>query len=323
MQHMKKTLVLFAVIGIAAIAAWQWWWHEASPAPLPPGASVVDPQRPPQGQPASNVIATAADSSEWARRYTARKNAVDVESVTRTFKEASDCLRYHAARHGLNSFLHDERLDDLSKETLATLKDLDADLRRSLSIVRQSEAFCIGSNPDTLAQVYIDAILTAALMGSPDAQSCFVIDQDSAPSETMSNSAEWATFLENRYLKNAPIFMQNALERSDPYVAGRALYQYIAAPPVDRPSTLEKMTKADPYLTWRAARLASLRALPDQRMRLEHRLALFKEENFLQPDDIKRADTWARETYERDFAGQPPLNLDSMAPCYSSPDLAP
>jgi hypothetical protein len=139
----------------------------------------------------------------------------------------------------------------------------------------------------------------------------------------MSQSADWRAFLRNRYLKYAPIFMQSALERGDPYVADWALYQYIASPPVDRPSTLQEIPKADPYLTWQAARLASLRALPDQRKRLEDWLAQLKEQNLLQPDDINRADAWARETYEQDFAGQPPLNLDSATSCYSSPDLAP
>jgi hypothetical protein len=168
MQHMKKLLVLFTVVGIAAIVGWQWWRHEVSPAPLPPVTDVVVPQKTPQGQPAPHVI-TTVDTSEWARRYAARKKAVDVESVTRTFKEASDCLLYHAARHELNNFVTDERLDDLSKETLAALKDLDATTSRTLWIARQTEALCIGSNPDALAQVYMDALLTAALMGNPDA----------------------------------------------------------------------------------------------------------------------------------------------------------
>jgi hypothetical protein len=324
MQHMKKLLVLFTVIGlIAAIVVWQWERHEAKPTSLPAGAGVVAPQQQPQGQPAANATVTTADTSEWARRYAARKNVVDVESVTRTFKEAVDCLAYHSARRGLRSVLNDERLDDLSKDTLVTLQGIDADLSRGLSFVRQTEAFCIGSNPDTLEQVYVDAIFTAALMGNPDAQSCFVINQESAPWESASRSAAWAAFLENRYLKYAPVFMQSALERGDPYVAKTALYQYIAGPPVDFPSTLEKMSKADPYLVWRVARLASLRSLPEQRKFLENGLALFKEQNLLQPDDIKRADDWANATYERDFAGQPPINLDSSPQCYSSPDLAP
>ena len=248
-------------------------------------------------------------------------NANDVESLTRSFKEANDCLLYHAARHELNAILNDERLDDLSKETLATLENVDATSSRYLWIARKTEPFCIGSNQDALAQVYIDALFKAAVLGNPDAESCFVISSVS-PSRAISASAAWMDMLLDRYLKYAPIFTQNALERGDPYVARRALYRYIESPGV-HPSRMDALKKADPYLTWQAARLASLRALPEQRRQLEEDLALFKRQNLLKLSDIERADKWARETYEREYAGQPLINLDSHAPCYSSPDLAP
>ncbi len=315
MRHAKKSLVLLTIIGIAAVGIWQWRQHQASPAPLPPERGVVAPQ----AQQAPRATAATTDTSAWARRHAARKNANDVESVTRTFKEASDCLLYHSARHELKSFLDDERLDDLSKETLATLENIDAASSRYLSIVRQTEAFCSGSDREVLAQVYTDAILKAALMGNPDAESCFVISSIS-PLETTNAASQ--RFLEDTYLKYAPIFTQNALERGDPYVAGMALYQHIKSYST-HPSRLDDLQRADPYLTWRAARLASLRVLPEQRVRLQDRLALFAEQNLLQSDDIKRADAWARATYEREFAGQPPINLDAQVPCYSSPDLAP
>ncbi len=58
-------------------------------------------------------------------------------------------------------------------------------------------------------------------------------------------------------------------------------------------------------------------------MQMENRLERFRQQNLLQPDEIKRADAWAKATYEREFAGRPPINLNSRAPCHSSPDLAP
>lgn len=313
MRHTKKTLVLLILIGIAVIGAWQWSWHQTDPAKLPSPADIVAPQ----GQFAPGITTATTDTSERARRPAIR-NVNDVELVTRTFKEASDCLLYHSARHELDAILNDERLDDLSKETLATLQNLDATSSRYLSIARRTETACSGSDRDALAQVYTDAIFKAALLGNPDAESCFVI----SPSQLRTTSAAVSESIEERYLKYAPFFTQKALERGDPYIAARALYRYVASPGV-HPTRRDDMQKADPYLTWRAARLASLRAVPEQRVRLERLLALLKEQNLLQPDEIKRAEDWARDTYEREFSGQPPINLDSHSPCYSSPDLAP
>lgn len=319
MRHTNKTLVLLTLIGIAAIGSWQWSRHQTDPAQLPPQAGAVGPQEQLQEQFAPGITAASADTSERARRPATRKNPHEVESVTRTFKEASDCLLYHSARRELSAILNDDRLDDLSKETLATLKNLDATTGRYLSIARQTEASCIGSDRDALAQVYTDAILKAALLGNPDAESCFVI----SPSQLRNTSAAVSETLEERYLKYAPVFTQNALERGDPYIAELALYRYVAASPSRHPTRVDAMPKADPLLTWRAARLASLRALPEQRVRLERRLDRLKEQNLLPPDEIQRADAWAKATYERNFTGQPPINLDSHTPCYSSPDLAP
>lgn len=322
MRHTKKMLVLLTLIGIAAIGALQWRKHQTDIAQSPPPMETGATQRqvaPPKAQFAPRSTAASTDTSEWARRYAIRSNVNDVESVTRTFKEANDCLLYHVARDELNAILNDERLDDLSNETLATLENVDATSSRYLSIARQTEALCIGSDRDALTQVYTDANLKAALQGNPDAESCFVTSVTPLLGSTPVASSK---SFEDRYLNYAPIFMQNALERGDPYVAARALYLYVASSG-GHPSRLDDLQKADPYLTWQAARLASLRALPEQRARLETRLTLFEEQNLLQPGDIKRADAWARATYEREFAGQPSINLDSNPACYSSSDLAP
>lgn len=304
-------------VGIVAIGAWWWVHHKSNPPPLPAEAEVEGMA--PRERDAESPISAKADSSEWARRLTRWESTDDVELVTRTFKEANDCLLYHSARHELNAVLNDERLSDLSNETLATLENLDTTSSRYLSIVRQTEDFCIGSNRQALAQVYANAILKAALLDSADAKNCFVTSNVS-PLET--TAAVSHAFYENRYLKYAPSFTKSALERLDPYVAEHVLNRYIASPGV-HPSRLDDMQKADPYLTWQMARLASLRALPEQRIRLEEKLALFEGQNLLDVDDIKRADAWAEATYEREFAGQEPVDLDKHVPCYSAPDLAP
>ena len=322
MRHMKKAIALLVLISLIAISIWLWRRHETSSVSPTQASSVSIQARQQANTTPANAIAAPTDSSDWARHQAARMNANDVESLTRSFKEANDCLLYHAARHELNAILNDERLADLSKETLATLENIDATSSKYLWIARQTESFCRGSDQNALAQVYIDTMFKAAKLGSPDAESCFVISKASSPSGTISPTAEWMDMLLDRYLKYAPTFTQKALERGDPRVAADALYQYIKSPGI-HPSRMDDVQKADPYLTWQAARLASLRVLPEQRRVLEERLALFKQQNLLRPDDIERADEWARATYEREHAGQPPINLYSHAPCYSSPDLAP
>lgn len=303
MQHAKKMLALLIAIGIPVVVFWGWSNYQAEPTRSPANAGTV--------------VSQEQDPRAWSRRVAARKNLNDANAITETFKESSDCLLYHVARQELKAILKDERLDDLSNETLTTLENLDATSSKYLSIVRETEALCVGSDRQALAELYADALLKSALLGNADAQSCFVLNP---PLETTSGQS--LESFEDSYLKYAPLFTHNALERGDPYVAARALYRYVASPGA-HPSRLDDMQRADPYMTWRAARLASLRALPEQRVRLETRLALFQEQNLLRPDQIDRADAWAKATYEREFAGKPPINLDSHTPCYSSPDLAP
>lgn len=312
--------MFIAVFGIVMAGMWLWRIREDSP-PSPPAEPRSN---------ASDVIAhdentgnepiAKADSSEWARHQIARRGNSDIESVVRAFKEANDCLHYQVARHEINSMLNDERLDDLSDETLATLEGIDAMSSKRFSVVRKLEAFCSGSDREALADAYTDAILEAALRGNPDAQSCFVISSV-FPQDRM-KSVSSAEALARRYVKYAPVFTKNALERNDPRVAANALYKYVETPS-GHPSPLDEMPKADPYLTWRAARLASLRVLPNQRERLEYDLAAFRKQNILSPDEIKRADASAMAIYERDFIRQPPIDVDSLTSCYSSPDLAP
>jgi hypothetical protein len=322
MRYTRKILVLLALSGVAAIGTWQWWRLEARSALPPEEAGAVRSQGQivsPQPQQSNYMADAKADSSEWARRNAARKNANDIESVTRTFKEANDCRLYHTARHELGAMLNDERLDDLSGRSLAFLEHIDATSSRYLTIARQTEALCAGTDPDELARVYSDAILKAALMGNPDAESCFVTG-DLYPIKITSDESQ--RYFDDRYLRYAPNFMQNALKRGDPHVAAYALYRQLP-PQGGHLSVVDNLPKADPYLTVKMARLAALRALPENRKIIDDQLTMFEELNLLEPEEFKRAQAWALETYEREFAGQPPINLYSQPHCYSSPDLAP
>ncbi len=301
-------LAMATVIVILLFGVWLWAGRKNGSEPLSDGYSATDRQE-----------KAKAYSSEWARRLAVKGGTNNLASASEAFRESRHCVLYYAALREIASELNDERLDDISGESLATLEDADATTRRYLLIVNQTKALCAGSDQRAVENVYIEAILKAALLGDPDAEGCFVLSGATTIFED-ERSAESVAALEDRYLKYAPIFMQKALERADPYVAARALYQYTASPPV-HPSKLDNLPRADPYLTWRAARLALLRATPEHRARMERRLEALQQQHVLQPDAIKNADDWARATYERDFAGQSALDLDSEAPCYPALNL--
>ena len=266
----KRVLALLAIVAIVGVVFWRWGRDESSRSH---DSGVTTPLR---------QLATTdkSDSSEWARRVAARRGANDLESVTRTFKEANDCLLYHGVLHELDVVLNDERLGDLSEETAKTLSDLDATSSKQVEIARQTETLCMGSNQEAAARVYADALLNAALLGSPDAESCFVMAGHHPPTEEGRRSTAVQRFFKERYMKYAPGFMRNALERGDPYAANLALYRYVASPS-GHSSAQDSLPKTDPYLTWRAARLASLRSTPEQRARLEGYLAMFEKQHLL------------------------------------------
>lgn len=315
---MRKASAWLILIALGIVFAWQLWGGD-----LGSRTRHAEGEGSRQGGVAAGKELLSDDTvrvvpGEAAEPQGARVNASDANALAGSFKQSNDCLLYHSARRELEYFLGDERLDDLSGRSLETLEGIDATSRKYISILWQTEASCAGSDQTAMALAYADAVLKAALSGNPDAQSCFVIGAPPPLPKGAASGESW----QDRYLRYAPVFTEHALQRVDPYVAARALYQHIASPSL-HPSKMDELKPADPYLTYRAARLASLRALPAQRARLEGSLAAFKELNLLGPKLIEQADAWASAAYTRDYAEQPPLDLDSHAPCYSSPGLAP
>lgn len=258
--------------------------------------------------------------NESARHREATRGHGDSGSTVLTFKQATDCLAYHEAVSEVRSMLEDERLEDLSDETLETLRAMDTASARNVSLVERLEAFCKGSDRDQLARVFSNAVFDAALKGDPDAQACFLL---MGPSPWQGSGPIPAAAAEiGRYSQHAPEFTQKALQRADPRVAVRALHSYVKSP-TGHASWTDGLPKPDPVLTWRGARLASLRARPDQRAVIELQLSAFGTTGVLSPSDIQSADRWAQGTFEREFRGEDAINVDSPVPCYSSQDLAP
>lgn len=317
MQYRKQIRAVVALAGVCVIGAWLWWHVDprqvgSSSEALDRGESVAD------GSPVEMRSSTSSDSSEWAGRWVATRNNQDLSSVVNTFKVAADCLAYHDAASELSAMAADTRLDDLSKETLETLQNMDVSSARYVSLVQNLQGLCKGTDKNQLIQVFSNAVFDAALRNDPDAQTCFLLLGPSAWQGT--GSIPEAKSEIGRYKEYTPAFTQKALERADPRVAAGALASYVASS-MGHASWTDGLPKPDPVLTWRAARLASLRALPEQRARLEIELSEFGKKGVLSPSEITGADAWAAEVFEKEFSGQAPINIDVALPCFSSPDL--
>lgn len=319
MQYKKNIYAVLIAVVVAAVG-FALWWKQNDNAELSPQVEVNAEDTVSAGIAGVATTGSAAGTSEWGRRWAEARDRKDLDSVVRSFKEANDCLAYHVSLREVDSILHDKEWEDLSRETQATLEDMDASSARNISVVRRLEGFCKGSDQSQLADAFSNTVFNAALQGSPDAEACFVL---LGPSPWQVSGLAPSGALElDRYLKHAPAFTQRALERGDPQVAVAALYRYVASTPV-HPSPTDDLPKADPSLTWRMARLASLRALPEQRVRIEHYLSELSTKGILSSSEINKANAWAEERYQREFAGKPAINVDSPVQCYSSPDLAP
>lgn len=320
MQYKKICAGLLAV-AVVAIGVWLWKKQDKE-AVVSPDVVSNESGGASGSKDDGAAVADSVDSSEWSRRWTVTGSKKDLDSVVATFKEANDCLVYHTVLGDVRDMLSDEQWNNLSSLTPEALKRMDASSARSALVVQRMKDFCDGSDQKRLAAAFNSALFEAALQGNHDAEACFVL-AGPTPWDTpgVNSSAESESQL-NRYLKYAPAFSQKALERADPRVAARALFRYVASPPV-HPSPIDDLAKDDPLLTRRAARLASLRAIPEQRARLESYLSDFEKKEILSPAEIADADRWAAEAFRRDFSGQAPINVDSPVQCYASADLAP
>lgn len=316
MQRKKPILSTISIILVAAFSAWLFNGQAAKSVALPQSSS-DEPLTGATGSEKAN--STVKDTSVWAHNLAKTRNNQDLGSIVARFKGANDCLLYHGAKREVDSILSDEQWNDLSNRTPETLENMDSSSRRSVSVVQQLRALCNDSDERQLILVAREAVFAAALKGSHDAEACFVLF---GPAPWQGPGYPVVEPMMDRYLKYAPDFTTKALENGDPIVATRALHRYLSTPP-SHPSETDDLPKADPVLIWRAARLASLRAQPQQRTLVERDLTEFAKQKLLSTSDITRADNWAKEAFDRHFSDQAPIDLDFPTQCYSSPSLAP
>lgn len=319
MKYKKAIYTATLLVVIGGGCGWL-LWHKDLASGEPPQVMANGNDIAANGTAVEMVDPKPVDSSEWARTWAAARGNKDLGSIVRTFQQATDCLAFHDAVGEVNSMLKDESLGDLSKETLATLQRMDASSARNVSLIQRLDGLCKGSDKNQLVHAFSDAVFEAAMKGSTEAQTCFLLMGPSPWQGSRQIAA--GEFEVRRYTTYAPGFTQKALERADPRIGVKALASYVESSQ-GHTSLSDGLPQPDPALTWRAARLASLRALPEQRSIIEYRLTVFRDAGGLSSLAVKQADDWAKEAFDREYAGQSPIDVDSPVECYSSPDLAP
>jgi hypothetical protein len=328
MQTRKPMLAVVLVTVMAVAGAWLAWPHDAamdapvasskverallSPVELsePPPIDLATQIKPPRLNPADSTVAIS-DTSEWARRLAARGDRRDLDAVIETFQESMQCQHYYAALEMLQAVIADPRKEDLSTLSLNELAEMDDTATLEQAVIDRTRALCEGSDRAAVERAYHLAMLDAALRGDPDAQTCFLRDGGSTPNW---NAQEYQ-LMGTRYAEVRRSFTEAGLGRTDPYVGYRELSRYLRATGPDPlpPSPLEPLP--DIVRLWEVARLASLRAPPELRLRVENMLGSVAERELISPEDIARADAWAQATWKKEFADQPPFDFGRYGAC--------
>ncbi|MEA5665926.1 hypothetical protein VA603_00015 [Stenotrophomonas sp. MH1] len=144
-RHTYK--ILAALLLLAGGSTYLWVRQEdGSNRPAPSQAASVD-----SGQ-SSDASGIAEQPGGLAHHWEATFASGDVDAIVLAFKQANDCLLYHAAVNGMRSMLEDERRGDLSNETVETLRMMDAESARYAFVVERLEGFCKGSDKRQLAR---------------------------------------------------------------------------------------------------------------------------------------------------------------------------
>lgn len=336
-KRARRIGIFILVVAIVLMAIWVWWLGEHSGVVSVPSSAVVRIHLEPETRAdASDAIAAIKsrvaaartrhaamvhpigsvemDTSEWARRLAARGDRRDLDAQVETFEESMQCRNYHSAFESFRNFQNDPRYQGLDELSPRDLEQVDDTLARLQTVMERAETLCEGSDNKAVERAYHDALVNAALLGDSAAQACYIVRGPQLPRPVSRDEVNSSM---NQYLENAPVLTQMALERADPSVAWHALYQFVASPPT-HPSAYDAIPLPDAFLTWRAARLMSLRATPELRSELEERLEEMARRGFIGADDIDRADAWANARYEQAFAGQAPVDASNLNPCYPS-----
>lgn len=315
---MKNNLMLFSALGVAAAAALG-GGYLLSQSNSQAQTAAATPTQANLTVAASTPASLPKPSGTWQQSYALLQGKADLASLVTTYKQANDCLMYHNAQQELEMLAGDERLDEINRVADATVSMMHAQMEGFTRTAEHLAEFCGTTDRKAVATAAMDALFSAAMLGDVVSQACYV-EMGPVPMRSGLPETQKAA-LQTRYIEYAPAFRHAALSKNDPLPAFSAMVAYTNTQ--TDPHAEAGLSKADPYLLWKSARLAELRSTPAARESFTRVMDSFRELNLLNPAQIADADAKARQTYEAEFAGQASINPLSQGKCFNTPELYP
>ena len=273
-------------------------------------------------KPASEPVdepAPPGDGSLWASNVLALREAAeggDPAAAIQLFEESHACWLYHEVLElAVPAMLADDRVFQSASSDAEDFDREEAELHRLQRIIEAAAPLCAGSDARNVAILFQKSLFRAAALVHLPAQSCYL----SGPKVPRWASAEYSDALVDEYLAYAPIFAENVLHQGEWSATQHLVYRLVASDPFSAPSRLDQLPLPDPYLTWRAARLAYYRTKPEQLPFITQMLDVIADRYQLSDADQQRADQWAQHMYDTQYSGLP--SLEDLQNTPSCPDV--
>lgn len=257
-------------------------------------------------------VKTDPEQRGWSEVLGKLDGSSNIDEMVHLFKTANDCLLYRQSISEIENISKSDNIQMSEDIPEGVLNEIDVTSSRNAEIIESMHETCRHSDTAELADVSIRTQLRAALLGSSVAQVCYVsLGYDSWPI----GNTQKSKYRED-YLKYAPVFMEDSLQREEPYLIYKAIYSYTQTNMGHDPEGTAM--KIDPVLVWRYARLASIRANEDDRKILEGQLEILRNMNIISAGDISRQDSIALNIYSSKYSSHPRIGLDYPSICFNS-----
>jgi len=222
----------------------------------------------------------------------------DADAATRLYRDLHRCAAVRhtnqtlpsAAQHFLN-----EKADKMSVDELKSTNEMLGILDEQLKFARDNAAFCAGIEATDL-DALVPATLQAALLGDNTAANCY-LGSDLVRQPGLLDHPEWLI----DFKQNALNIANAAVDHGDWTAVKQLAFAYKGA---FAGSLLTQATGLDLVQAYRYLKLWRLGVAPDKNTEyLDTELNAVAKQ--LAPEAIDSSNTWAQETYRRNFSGVP------------------
>jgi len=228
----------------------------------------------------------------------ARANAGDAAAASRLYHDVARCNGALGALPTTAQMIASELARDRSAMSAAELDRHEHSLQylyRKLDRDKATAAMCAGASDEQVGST-MPVMLRAAQLGDLNALDCYIGSELTAPG--MLDHPEWLTL----YKQNAPALIDSAMQRGDWVAVELMRHAYAGAGLANfAESQRRQLVDADPVMNYRYLRLEQLGAQGDLATSLKVSANLIARD--LTPQQIAESEAWARDEYNRHFAG--------------------